>query len=336
LKCPNCGGSLRFDPERQKSVCDYCLSEFTAEELAAAAQTQPSEQPSEQLAGYICDSCGAEVLTDASTTATFCYYCHNPVFLTSRLSGAFRPDLVIPFQSSREEAVESFRRWARSHRFVPPSFYSASQLEKMTGLYVPYWMAEYEADVHFQGQGIVRRVWVAGNLEYTEAKEYAIDRQGKIEVKHLHDLAQDRIDRDLLAAIAPFDADQAVNFDLSYLSGFLAEKYTLEREQVEPLLESRARDYAASLLQESIQGYSEVRTQQNQVDLTLKKWAYALFPTWVMTYHYQGKTYVYAVNGQTGKACGELPVSGRRLGLAAAAVAVLVLALALLGGWLIW
>ena len=359
LKCPNCGGGLKFDPEKQKSVCEYCLSTFTSEELAAAtlaaeakaeraarteaaagsavAGTETAAQGSEgHLAGYICDSCGAEVVTEATTSATFCFYCHNPVLITSRLTGEFQPHKIIPFQYDRDKAIATFRHWAKSHRFVPHSFYSASQLEKMTGLYLPYWMADYDAQVDFAAQAVVRRVWVSGNTEFTEHKDFAIARKGNIEVDHIHELAHGKIDRSLIEAIAPFDEAQATDFNLSYLSGFLAEKYDIERGQVEPMLESRARDYASSLLRESISGYSEVHEQKNQVDLALKNWFYALFPAWVMTYRYHGKTYIYAINGQTGKAYGELPVSNQRLGVASAILAAIILVLAILGGLWLW
>ncbi|NCC85353.1 MAG: TFIIB-type zinc ribbon-containing protein, partial [Clostridia bacterium] len=162
LKCPNCGGGLKFDPEKQKSVCEYCLSTFTNEELAAATQaaeakaekaakaeaakgaaataagSEATTQETEgHLAGYVCDSCGAEVVTEATTSATFCFYCHNPVLITSRLTGEFQPHKIIPFQYDRDKAIATFRQWAKSHRFVPHSFYSVSQVAKMTGLYLP-------------------------------------------------------------------------------------------------------------------------------------------------------------------------------------------------------
>jgi len=361
LKCPNCGGGLKFDPEKQKSVCEYCLSTFTNEELAvatraaeakaenaakaeaaagaaaAAAGSETTPQGSEgHLAGYVCDSCGAEVVTEATTSATFCFYCHNPVLITSRLTGQFQPHKIIPFQYDRDKAIATFRKWAKSHRFVPHSFYSSSQLEKMTGLYLPYWMADYDAKVDFQAQAVVRRVWVSGNTEFTEHKDFAIARQGNIEVDHIHELAHGKIDRTLIEAIAPFDEAQTTDFNLSYLSGFFAEKFDIERSIVEPMLESRARDYASSLLRESISGYSEVHEQKNQVDLALKNWFYALFPAWVMTYRYHGKTYIYAINGQTGKAYGELPVSNQRLGVASAILAAIILVLAILGGLWLW
>ena len=88
-KCPNCGGELMFDADRQKFICGWCCSDFSADEITscAHADAQDSEKAAaaEQFAQdtdvYICSSCGAEIICDHNTAASFCYYCHNPVTL---------------------------------------------------------------------------------------------------------------------------------------------------------------------------------------------------------------------------------------------------------------
>ena len=146
-KCPNCDGGLIFDPESQKFHCEYCLSYFSEEELQNNApssedETRSSEQTQEAPVSpdttviYTCPSCGAEVVTDETTAATFCFYCHNPVVLSGKLDGNYRPDQVVPFQIDRDTAVNEFLKWARKKKFVPRNFYSKKQLEKITGVYL--------------------------------------------------------------------------------------------------------------------------------------------------------------------------------------------------------
>lgn len=360
IKCPNCGGGLKFDPEVQKSVCEFCRSEFStealqkiidAETVKAEAATKPvteagegstdaestaTESSAAEFAGYQCDNCGAEVVTDATTAATFCYYCHNPVLITDRLTAALKPDKIIPFKLDRDEAVKRFLGWAKRRTFVPKSFYSASQLEKMTGLYLPYWMADYEAHVDFAAQGVVRRTWVTGSTEFTESKSFAVARQGTIEVDHLHELAINKFDRRLIDSITPYAEKEAIDFNMSYLSGFFAERYAIERAAIEPEIQTKAKSYADSLLKDSISGYSDVKIERNTVDLKLQGWFYTLFPVWMITYLYKGKTYVYAINGQNGKTFGELPVNTGKLNLTAGLVAAGTLLLGILGGLWIW
>ncbi len=135
-KCPNCGGDLTFDPASGKYKCEYCLSSFTQEEAekanpkaaealngeddAAGAQEASDaqkESSTEETKGeteqgeavvYTCPNCGAEIVTDATTAATYCFYCHNPVVLSGRLSGEYMPDFVLPFKISKEQAIEKF------------------------------------------------------------------------------------------------------------------------------------------------------------------------------------------------------------------------------------
>lgn len=341
-KCPNCGGGLKFDPDIQKSRCEFCLSTFTDAQLQSLSQAidakarKAGEGEHSHLKGYICDSCGAEVVTEETTSATFCYYCHNPVLLTERLTGDFRPTRIIPFSYDREKATDAFLKWARKRKFVPKTFYSASQLEKISGVYLPYWMADVEADVDILGKGINRRTWRVGDTEFTEHKEFAIARQGTIDVNNVHEVAMRKLDKGLIDSISPYDETQTKDFSMSYLSGFLAEKYDIPREEVQPQLENKAREFSRLLVQESIGSYDQVQLERDQLDLKIKGWNYALLPAWILTYLYRGKTYIYAVNGQTGKSHGELPVDSKKLSLTAILVGLGLLALALLGGAFIW
>ena len=119
---------------------------------------------------YTCPSCGAQIVTDATTAATFCYYCHNPVVLAGRLTGSFEPDYVIPFQIDRKKAEEIFGQWIRRKRFVPDSFYSPKQIQTMTGVYFPYWLYRCQLHGNLTAEGRNNRVWTAGNIRYTETK----------------------------------------------------------------------------------------------------------------------------------------------------------------------
>ena len=130
-KCPNCGGSVVFDPKKQKFCCEFCMSEFTKEEMEAAAlkSTETSGTQEESSAAdtaqnnnagstkqnedalvYICPSCGAEVVTDVTTAATFCYYCHNPVVLSGKLSGE---SVALKSIAKAEDRKGSRRRYCR-------------------------------------------------------------------------------------------------------------------------------------------------------------------------------------------------------------------------------
>ena len=350
FKCPNCGGGLQFDPASQKYKCEYCLSVFTQAELeqlqpdeagdqsapdagagagsgtgdmrmgrTEAAGRQPAGQKNgggEQAVVYTCPSCGAEIVTDETTAATFCFYCHNPVVLQGRLDGAYEPDYVLPFALDRAKAREIFLGWLMKKKFVLRSFYSEEQIEKMTGVYFPYWTYSCQVDGHLEAEGTKEsRSWVQGSTRYTENQRYQIVRDGQMDVEHVTRNALKKADRKLVEGVMPFEMKDIRPFSMGYLSGFMAEKRDIEHGEFDREVEEEVRSYAASSLAASVDGYSNVKIHSQQTDLKNGRWNYALMPVWTLTYKDggSGKIYYFACNGQTGKVCGKLPLDRGKL-----------------------
>lgn len=351
FKCPSCGAGIHFKPALKKFKCDYCLSEYTEEEIANLykedkdtenEETHQEEKvheghiDEERLQSYSCNSCGAQVVTDDTTTATFCYYCHNPVIVTGRLEGEFRPRKMIPFTIDKEKAKSSFLNWAGNKKFVPKDFTSSSQLEKITGVYLPYWWVDTKAQVDYLGEGRNIRVWRAGDVEYTETKKYEIVRQGEIDLNNVGELAFTKIDKALLNGILPYRENESVEFSMPYLSGFFAEQYDIPKEDAEPMIEGQINRYYNYMINDLVSGYDGVNVIRDGIEIKEKEWNYTLLPAWILTYNYQGKTYIFAVNGQTGKSYGELPLSNKRLNSAFGIIFAATFLVLVLGGVLIW
>lgn len=339
-KCPSCGAGIHYKPTLKKFKCDFCLSEYIEADLINENKKQDEnhihDSIDEGLNIYNCKSCGAEVVTDETTTSTFCYYCHNPVIISDRLKGEFLPNRMIPFKIDKERAKEVFLNWVGKKKFVPADFTSSSQLEKMTGIYLPYWLVDYEADVDYLGEGRNIRVWRVGDREYTETKQFEVVRKGKIDINNVSELAFTKINKDLLNGIGPYNVDEVIEFSKPYLSGFFAEQYDIDKEEIEPSIEEQVSRYNNNLVNESIQGYNSVKSIKNNVNLDAKAWNYTLLPAWILTYIYKGKTYIFAVNGQNGRAYGELPLSNKKISGAFGAIFGVVFITLLMGGMFIW
>lgn len=349
-KCPNCDSGLKFDPASQKFKCDYCLSEFTKEELdrLEKAGTAASEEAmetvpegpagSEQKPGavvYTCPSCGAEIVTDETTAATFCYYCHNPVVLSGRLSGQFLPDYVLPFAVDRDQAMKIFLNWIGKKKFVPRDFFSKDQIEKFTGVYFPYLMYSCKVEGKLTAEAEKNRVWVAGNMQYTEHKKYQVAREGELDVKNVARNALKKSNRELIEAVLPYDLEQLKPFEMGYLSGFQAEKRDMERDAFVAEIEAEVRQYTLENLKNSVDGYSSVQIRDSEATIQDPQWQYALLPVWALTYQdkRRKKTYYFAMNGQTGKICGKLPVDKGKLAMLFAGVFFPVFVFLMIGGW---
>jgi len=343
-KCPNCCADLKFNAAAQSFTCDYCSSSFTEAEMkqiAAEIEQNTNQRPEEEVqvdeefAGqtsvYSCDSCGASIMCDDNTAATFCYYCHNPVILKGRVSGEFRPSFVLPFQIDRETAIGHFRTWCKKHWFLPKNFLSEGQQEKITGLYVPFWVTDVSINGEMDALGKNIRSWTSGDYRYTETSEYAVTRRAKIVLKGLPADGSSHIDDELMEAVEPFDYQKVKPFAMQYLSGFFAEKYDVDMAGMFPRIQKRAVQASDTLLRESMKGYTTVSVTRSDIKVMNTTWEYMLLPVWFMSYKYNNKIYEFALNGQTAKFVGTPPLSKFRvaafsslIGLAAAAISVLV------------
>lgn len=349
FKCPNCDGELIFDPSTQKYKCEYCGGLFSQEELdamkpaegreALAQEDDRQQEETHETAGqgavvYSCPSCGAQIVTDDTTAATFCYYCHNPVVLGGRLEGNYLPDKIIPFSITREAAEKGFEEYISRKKFVPKAFFSKEQIESMTGVYFPYWLYDVKLQGNMQAEARNVRVWRSGDTEYTETKFYNVQREGEIDLSNLSENALKKANFKLARNMMPYDFSLMKEFKTGYLSGFLAERRDIELQEVKGKMQNEMRQSAERLLRETIKGYNSVSVRNSNIVPKKENWSYVLFPVWTLTYKGKnGQVYYYSMNGQTGKVSGELPIDYAKVTIVSALSAVVALAVALIGGF---
>ncbi|MDE5770950.1 MAG: hypothetical protein K2I06_04865 [Ruminococcus sp.] len=346
-KCPNCNADLKFMPDTQKFGCEYCSSEFTLEEMQAinaetentapsSAEVQEQQAFEEHTNLYHCASCGADIMADDQQTALFCYYCHNPVILAGKLTGKYKPDKVIGFQYTRENALNCFKDWIKNKHFVPDDFKSQEQMEKMTGLYVPFWIADCKMKADLSAIGKQVRSWSSGDYRYTETKEFNVIRQADISTDGIPADAESKIEDLLMESIEPYDYNDLKDFSMSYFSGFFADKFDVDKPQVFPRIRERASEAGKKLVHDSIKGYSSLSVNSESYNIMSTKWQYIMLPVWFMTYKYNDKIYEFAMNGQTGKLAGTPPLDKTKLKLFSTAIGLAVAIVGfLLGGALL-
>ena len=358
FKCPNCDGELVFEPSTQKYECPYCGSNFTQDQMD---EMYPQEQPlrksgtadfdgekreeepvkeEEEQSGeavvYTCPSCGAEIITDETTAATFCYYCHNPVVLSGRLSGKYLPGWILPFSIDRKKAEQIFLDAMKKKKFVPNGFFDKKQIELLSGVYFPYWMINWKGRGALEARATKVRVWRRGNTEYTETRHYRLQRSGELEFPAMSRNALRKANKKLVEGIQPYAIQEAKEFSMGYLSGFQAEKRDMEREEFQQSIQEDVKEYGEKLLKATAKGYTTVTVQGFDIQTLQEDWEYALVPAWVITYQGQDqKTYYYAINGQTGKVCGELPIDRKKVGIISGILFAIIFLLGLAGGLLL-
>lgn len=340
--CPNCRAGLTFSPEKNAFSCEFCLSTFTEAELAhtdAAEKAKEAEKNAEEFCAtmqdYVCPNCGAEVMADEHTAADFCCYCHNPIVLQGRLSGQMKPDKVVPFQIDKEGAKQKFLAWAKKRIFAPKDFTSPDQIEKLQGIYYPFWVTDADTGASIKAHTTRVRSWRTGKRIYTETSHYEVSRQGDIHFEDISTSALKEAEKEMLEGILPYPSDQLIPFTPTYLSGFLAKKRNIERAELTGEVRGKMEEYAKELLRREIRGYATVAVHSSELKIMQSHWEYSLFPIWMLVYRGKKKDYTFAMNGTTGKMYGKVPISPLKLGLFAGAMFVVGFLLAMLyGGWM--
>ena len=143
-KCPNCGSNLFFDTEHNALMCGNCGGTFDPETLdntGSFALANPEKnydgniemsEDDKRRQEIVCNSCGAQIVTDENTSATFCAFCGSPAIVTRRLTREFKPDYIIPFAFNKEKAMSLFKEHCAQIPHLPKNYVTDEVLAKMT------------------------------------------------------------------------------------------------------------------------------------------------------------------------------------------------------------
>lgn len=347
--CPRCGAALSFNSDSQKWDCAFCGGSFTAEEMEEILRQQQAAQvddPLEQCEGagedhakevtvYTCPSCGAQILTDQNTTATFCVFCHNPAVIAGRLEGAFRPAYVLPFVLKKEHALQALEKLCKKKPLLPRDFTSTHHIEKLSGLYAPFWLFDCQVDASLSARAERITSWSDSSYRYTKTDVYQIERAGEISFGHLPADGSKGLDDSMMQALEPFNFGQIKPFSMAYLSGYLAERYDESARDLAARVHQRIESTSRMLLRDTVAGYTNVSPGSCSVSVRSERADYAMLPVWILNTKYKGETYHLAMNGQTGKMVGRLPMSKGRLAAWFGGVSGVLFAVSMLIGGLI-
>ncbi|MDR1790202.1 MAG: hypothetical protein LBR20_00800 [Propionibacteriaceae bacterium] len=324
-KCPNCGGAISFDATAQQMKCPYCESTFDVQALIQHDKLLSQPQPDEsvnfgyeeqqyadgELAGmvvYSCTSCGGEIVGSEVMGATSCPFCGNPVVVTSKFSGDLRPDAVIPFKLTKEQALAALKQHYLGKKLLPKVFKDQNHLDEIKGIYVPYWLFDADAVADLAYHATTVSTWSDSDNIYTRTSHYSVLRAGALGFNLVPMDGSSRMDDAMMESIEPFDFSQAVDFQTAYLAGFFADRYDVTAEQAQTHVADRVVNSTASAFRRTVSGYASVTTERQSIQLQNGKVRYALLPVWVLSTSWEGNAYTFAMNGQTGKFVGDLPM----------------------------
>ena len=341
FKCPACTAPLHFSEETGRLECDYCGSSFSVEEMEsrsaekeqqaaeafekAAAEAKadakdwdgPDAQDSWGEAGthlktYSCPSCGAELICDEATAATSCPYCGNNAIIPGQFRGALKPELVIPFQIGKDEAVKALKAHYKGKPFLPKSFSDENHIQEIKGIYVPFWLFDGQAEADVSFAATRSTVMVTGRERITTTRHFDVRRAGTVSFEKIPVDASKKMPDDYMDSLEPFRYDAMVPFSTAYLPGFFADIPDVSIEECSLRAELRATDTAVESMSRQVSGYETCIPTRKDAQLRRGKVRCALLPVWLLSTQWEGQNFLFAMNGQTGKMVSDLPVSKKR------------------------
>lgn len=360
-QCPACTGPLHYDGASGKLECEYCGStydvaemekryagkEAAAEAQAAAAEEAvgPEEDQGEYTANgedwdpegmkaYSCPSCGAELVCEETTAATSCPYCGNPSIVPGQFTQMSKPDYVLPFKLDKKAAENALRNYYKGKKLLPKAFTAENHIQEIKGVYVPFWLYDGEADADVSYAATRVFTTTRGNERITTTEHYQVRRAGTVRFEKIPVDASSKMPDEHMDSIEPFDYNDLKPFSTAYLPGYLADKYDEDAEKCAQRADQRAKTTALNEMNRSVGGYATCIPVRENVRLRRGAVKYALMPVWMLSTQWKGQNFLFAMNGQTGKLIGDLPISrGRLLGwFAGVSLPLMAVLYLLLGG----
>ncbi len=344
--CPACGANMHFDPEQASLKCDHCdnIIDFERKDepileydFFTLKDVGKNDAVGEETLTIQCESCGAKTVVGNDTISKFCAFCGSSHIISLNELGGIPPESVIPFQIPEKKAKEAFKAWIKKRWFAPNALRKQKMGGKLNGVYVPYWT--YDADTYYSytaqgGKHHYRtKTRMVNGKRQTYQERYTVwyptSGSGQHYFDDLQIQATKQIDYGLLEKIEPFTLSKLTPYLKEFLSGFLAERYSVEvKDGWEDAKREINRDLT-SMVRSAVlsRGYDEVRAVQIAANYKTVAYKHILVPVWLSAYKYKNKTYQYMINGENGKVAGHAPVSAWKvifliLGIAAAGVLI--------------
>lgn len=296
FKCKNCGGNVVYEPSRGRMYCPHCEGEDSQDTIQGGSLTQ-------------CANCGAPVDVLQYTSASRCEHCGSYIVFNERVEGAYKPHMILPFRINKDNAVALMEKEFNKRAFTPSDFMSTKSLEKMVGIYVPFWLYNYKANYDFAGEGTKVRSWTSGDTEYVETSYYEVIRKMNADFDKIPVDASYAMEDGAMDLMEPYNYQQLQDFEPKYMSGFYGEVYNQNASELESRAKDKARSASEEMMNTSFMEYTSMKPLRKDLNLKRGSVNYALMPVWQYLYKYQGRDYLFHVNGQTGKVIGTTPVS---------------------------
>ena len=337
--CPECGGDMVWNPQKQTLACPYCgtvvpgalKDDGTAiveHDLVAAFRNIPDDQRGWQEAKIAvkCQSCHAISVLDVGRAAQRCEFCGSPEIVPyEETKDPIRPESVLPFKLAEAQVRDNIRVWYGNRWFAPNSLKRGALTDTLKGVYLPYWT--FDANAHAE--------WTAeSGYHYTETETYR-DGNGETQTRQVQRTrwqpsagALDHffddtlipgsvgVNRELLHAVEPFPTCTDLKpYQAAFVRGWIVERYQVDLTQAAEQSEHRMEQELRTLCSQQVPGDTH-RNLQVEAEYSNRTFKHVLLPVWLLTYTFGSRNFQVLVNGYTGTIAGQRPYSWAKITLA--------------------
>ena len=313
VRCPGCNATLKFLPELGKMSCSFCGNTYSPNEINKNDTSSNSSEMSDsvkmrkrnfetiKVQMALCTSCGADLAMTDVEVSSFCPYCGQATIIKDRIDDYMKPDCIIPFKITQDEAYKIIKDSMENIYFIPNEFKNVT-IEMLRGIYIPFWLY----DIYCEDE----QKWKLPNHEASYANPIMI-RAANANFKNLTVDGLKQLNDESSQRLEPYDLSELVPFNVSYLSGFYADRFNEAGADTKLIAKGRVISMLYESVKEAMPSGSALLSRHPKVLIEGEK--YALLPAWFLTFRYDDKTYTALVNGQTGKLVSAYPYSKKKI-----------------------
>lgn len=324
-KCPSCASPLVYDGTTNDMACQSCGTHFPVDVIKQLDDIDVSMEgkfedrwkvedsyysgDESQIKSYSCTSCGAELLTEESTVATNCAFCGSPSIIPEKFDSVTRPERLIPFTVSKQEAERKFFEYFKGKKLLKNIFMYDNRIHQIRKLYLPFWMfdSKVNADITYNAQIVSSRR--SGDYRIDRTDYYRLWRKGSLRFENLPIDASTLVDNKITESIEPFYMDKSLSYSHEQLSGSLANRVDVDKDTCINRAAERMRSSTIESFNETVRGYTATQVLDSRIHVADSSAQSVLLPVWIINIKKEGKLYTFAINGQTGELTCNLPYS---------------------------
>lgn len=328
--CPSCGGGMVFDPGTQALSCLYCGNKTEIDKQEGLIEEYNIDSFDEVDSAdwgddtriIHCNSCGAETVLAQENVAQFCPFCGSSHIVKQEEIPGIKPESLVTFRVGKQRAKELFKKWIKGKFYAPKKVKSSHKLDKLTGVYIPYWTYDSNTFSSYTGERgtyyyVTRTQVVNGKTVHKRVRKIRWRYVSGTYDAYYNDVlinASRHVDTEIMGKIEPYNLQELEHYEPEYLSGFTAQRYTVGLDEGWQVAKHEISNSIYSGVVRQIGG-DQVRNVH--IDTSYKNilFKHILLPVWMSSYKFKGKIYRFMVNGQTGEVQGKSPISPVKVAL---------------------